>query len=274
MTHRPPAALIKFLNPYNRDIQELALKLRALVLEEMGPCFENIYDAYSAVAIGYGTSDRQRDGIFHIAVYSKHVNLGFNEGATLDDPKGILQGDGKQIRHISLKTPADLERPELRAYIKRARKVAVDDARKLGEKGPAPLQKSGEVISVVKAVYAKKRRPAQYQPRVNGLSPADDWVEIPGACATLGVERGSIAFGWDNEHPALSAEVPAFSIERHDAPSLISPRCANIVPCIIGRRFSKERDERHFGGYSGGEREEHQCGLPGSCPAGRWRRGK
>src|SRR5438874_8742288 len=96
-----PAALGKFLKCYDRDIQDLALKLRALVLEEMAPCYENIYDAYSAVAIGYGTSDRLRDGIFHIAVYSKHVNLGFNEGATLNDPKGILQGSGNQIRHVT-----------------------------------------------------------------------------------------------------------------------------------------------------------------------------
>src|SRR6266487_3429812 len=115
MTHPAPAALIKFLKPYDRQLQELALKLRALVLEEMAPCYENIYDAYSAVAIGYGTSDRLRDGIFHIAVYSKHVNLGFNEGATLADPKGILEGAGNRIRHISIKTPVDLARPEIRA---------------------------------------------------------------------------------------------------------------------------------------------------------------
>ena len=87
MAHSPPNALIKFLKPYDREIRDLALKLRALVLEEMAPCYENIYDAYSAVAIGYGTSDRLKDGIFHIAVYSKHVNLGFNDGATLDDPE-------------------------------------------------------------------------------------------------------------------------------------------------------------------------------------------
>src|SRR5256885_4506908 len=156
MTHRPPPELIKFLKPYDREIQDLALKLRSLVLEEMAPCFENIYDAYSAVAIGYGTSDRLRDGIFHIAVYSKHVNLGFNDGATLDDPKGILQGAGSRIRHITIKTPQDLERPELRAYIRRARKKALDDARKLGE--PAPKKPEG-VVSIVKAIYPKKRRP-------------------------------------------------------------------------------------------------------------------
>lgn len=153
---KPPPELVKFLKPYDREIQTLALKLRALVLEEMAPCYENIYDAYSAVAIGYGSSDRLSDGIFHIAVYAKGVNLGFNHGATLDDPSGILKGAGKQIRHISIKTPEDLARPEVRSYVRRARQVAIDDARKLGE---TPPQKPAGVVSTVKAIYPKKRRP-------------------------------------------------------------------------------------------------------------------
>src|SRR6266536_1133701 len=150
MPHRPPPALIRFLKPYDREIRDLALKLRELVLEEMAPCYENIYDAYSAVAIGYGTSDRLRDGIFHIAVYSKHVNLGFNDGATLDDPKGILQGSGNRIRHMPIKAAEDLKRPELRAYIRRATKKANDDARKLGE---PPMKKPDGIVSKVKAIY-------------------------------------------------------------------------------------------------------------------------
>jgi len=156
MPYRVPADLKKFLRPYDREVQRLALNLRALVLAEMGPCYENIYDAYSAVAIGYGTSDRLSDGIFHVAVYSGHVNLGFNDGAALADPKGILQGNGNRIRHISFKNPGDLERPEVRAYIRRAKKKAFADARKLGE--PPPKKPAG-VISTVKAIYAKKRRP-------------------------------------------------------------------------------------------------------------------
>jgi hypothetical protein len=153
--YSPPAALVKFLRPYDPEIRELALQLRALVLEEMAPCYENIYDAYSAVAIGYGTSDRLRDGIFHIAVYSKHVNLGFNEGAALADPKGILEGTGNRIRHLTIKTADDLVRPEIRAYIKRARKFALAEAKKLGP----PTKKPKGVVSTVKAIYAKKRRP-------------------------------------------------------------------------------------------------------------------
>ena len=156
MPYPPPAALKQFLRPFDRDVRNLALNLRALLLEEMAPCYENIYDAYSAVAMGYGTSDRLGDGIFHIAVYSKHVNLGFNEGATLDDPKGILQGSGNRIRHISIKSESDLARPEIRAYIRRAKKKARSEARKLGEKPP---QQPAGVVSTVKAIYAKKRRP-------------------------------------------------------------------------------------------------------------------
>jgi len=154
--YEPPAALIKFLKPYDREVQKLALDLRALVLEEMAPCHENIYDAYSAVAIGYGPTDRVSDGIFHIAVYTKGVNLGFNQGATLADPSGILEGTGKQIRHIKIRSQSDLERPELRGYVRRARQVAIEDARKLGETVPAV----DGVISTVKAIYARKRRPA------------------------------------------------------------------------------------------------------------------
>src|SRR6266576_4393065 len=157
MSFPVPRQLTNFLKPYDPEIRNLAVKLRALVLEEMAPCYENIYDAYSAVAIGYGTSDRLRDGVFHIAVYSKHVNLGFNDGATLDDPKGILQGLGNQIRHITIKTPADIKRPALRAYIRRARKKAAADARKLGEPEP---QKPAGVVSTVKAIYPEKRRPS------------------------------------------------------------------------------------------------------------------
>jgi hypothetical protein len=152
----PPRELIKFLRPYDPSVRELALGLRELVLQEMAPCYENIYDAYSAVAIGYGTSDRLSDGIFHIAVYSKHVNLGFNDGATLDDPKGILQGSGNRIRHIAIRALDDLKLPEIRSYIRRARKEALAGARKLGE---PPASRPEGVVSTVKVIYARKRRP-------------------------------------------------------------------------------------------------------------------
>jgi hypothetical protein len=157
--YKPPAELKQFLKPYDREVQKLALSLRTLVLEELAPCHENIYDAYSAVAMGYGPTLRLSDGILHIAVYAKGVNLGFNQGATLPDPARILEGAGKQIRHIKIRSTEDLLRPEVRSYIQRARQIALDDARKLGE----TLPHLKGVISTVKAIYPKKRRPAPKQ---------------------------------------------------------------------------------------------------------------
>ena len=62
----------------------------------------------------------------------------------------------------------------------------------------------------------QKQSPPGYRPRVSGSRPSHEWVEVPGGCATLGVERGSIRFGWDNEFPSVSAAVEPFAIERHD----------------------------------------------------------
>ena len=111
MKYKPPAELVEFLKPYDRKIEKLALDLRSIVVREFGPCYENIYDAYSAVAMGYGSSQRLSDGICHIAVYERGVNLGFFQGASLADPEGALEGTGKRIRHLSLKGPSGLKAP-------------------------------------------------------------------------------------------------------------------------------------------------------------------
>lgn len=159
LPNKPPGELLKFLKPYDRAVQKLALDLRSVVLEVLAPCHENIYDAYSAVAIGYGSSERFSDGICHIAVYSQHVNLGFNQGALLDDPNDMLKGNGKRIRHLTIKSTEDLARPEIRFFLKHALNLAREDARKLGESVDTSGKKRGEVISTVKAIYKKKRRP-------------------------------------------------------------------------------------------------------------------
>ena len=152
-THPPPRALLVFLKPYDRAIRELALGIRAIVIEEIRPCCEHIYDAYNAVALGYGPTDRFKDGICHIAVYTRHVNLGFNRGASLDDPYRLLKGSGKSIRHITIRVPSDLNRPEIRDYLRRAREQA----------GHLIGARTGmtALTSVVKGIYPKKRRPGR-----------------------------------------------------------------------------------------------------------------
>ena len=39
----------------------------------------------------------------YIAVQASHVNLGFYHGASLLDPDGLLEGTGKQLRHVKIR---------------------------------------------------------------------------------------------------------------------------------------------------------------------------
>jgi iron(II)-dependent oxidoreductase len=63
---------------------------------------------------------------------------------------------------------------------------------------------------------AWKRRPEGYAPRTEGIVPVQEWREVPEGAATLGVDRGTIPFGWDNEFPACDGRVAGFSIDRHN----------------------------------------------------------
>jgi len=115
----PPKELIRFLQRFDPAIRELALDARELVLRVMEPPNESVLDVY-VLAMNYGFSERMKDQVVYIGVYTKHINLGFNWGARMEDPEGVLQGAGKQMRHISIQSPADLGSPVIRDYLLRA----------------------------------------------------------------------------------------------------------------------------------------------------------
>ncbi len=64
--------------------------------------------------------------------------------------------------------------------------------------------------------FEEKKKPVGYRARTHGATPAQEWIDIPGGSVTLGVDRATIPFGWDNEFPARSVLTPDFAIERHD----------------------------------------------------------
>jgi hypothetical protein len=122
---KPPGELLEFLFRYDPAVQSLALGLRKVVHEEMAPCHEYIFEMRSKVVLLYGATERViADGICSINVFARYVILGFPRGTDLDDPAGVLQGTGKAMRHITLKKLSDLDRPEIRPYLRHARRQA------------------------------------------------------------------------------------------------------------------------------------------------------
>jgi hypothetical protein len=120
---KPPPELIEFLHRYRPAVQSLALGLRRVVLEEMAPCHEYIFEMRSKVVLLYGATERViKDGICNVSVFSSHVTLGFTHGIELEGAGGVLQGTGKAMRHIRLGSLSALDRPEIRACLREARR--------------------------------------------------------------------------------------------------------------------------------------------------------
>jgi hypothetical protein len=115
----PPRELLDLLKTYDRGVQELTIALRELVLEAMAPCCEYIFEVY-IVALHYGPTPRMKDAICYIGVIKDHVNPGFLQGSELADPERILEGTGKEMRHIKIRQMSDLLRPAIRAYLREA----------------------------------------------------------------------------------------------------------------------------------------------------------
>ena len=61
-----------------------------------------------------------REGVCYIAPYSKHVNLGFQFGAQIKDPKKLLEGTGKNLRHVKIHSPEEARSPDIRALLRAA----------------------------------------------------------------------------------------------------------------------------------------------------------
>ena len=64
--------------------------------------------------------------------------------------------------------------------------------------------------------FSMKVPPARAPLAMLGAAPVPETVRVPAGKATLGVERGEVPFGWDNEFPRRTVEVPAFEIDRFD----------------------------------------------------------
>jgi hypothetical protein len=147
---RPPSEdLIRLLSQFDLSVGELALALREMVLEEAPAAVERLVRVY-ALVFWYSLTGRMTDAFCQVVVYTKGVNLMFNRGAELDDPDGVLVGEGKIIRHIKVRRPEDLKNPHLRKFIRAALKHAKSIARE--------KQLAGRSSNRVVAVSAKRRR--------------------------------------------------------------------------------------------------------------------
>ena len=56
----------------------------------------------------------------YVDAFGTHVNLGFFRGAELADPRGLLQGTGRRMRHVKLRPGDGVDVQALQALVEQA----------------------------------------------------------------------------------------------------------------------------------------------------------
>lgn len=83
-------------------IAEIARALRAAIKAELPDVTEWV--DFGNRLIAFGRSMRMKDLLFAVIPHSAHVNLQLADGVDLADPTGIVEGTGKRIRHVKVRS--------------------------------------------------------------------------------------------------------------------------------------------------------------------------
>jgi hypothetical protein len=83
------------------------------VMRDCGDVRELLHDGHPTACVG--------DAAFaYVNAFKDHVNVGFFRGAEIADPKGLLEGTGKLMRHVKLRPEREVDATALTKLIETA----------------------------------------------------------------------------------------------------------------------------------------------------------
>jgi len=104
----------KGINPYVKDdnaaLQKVVSGLRSLVRATV-PGTKSTENSW-----GIPTFEAKEPFCFYM-VGKNHVTFGFHYGTSLHDPEKLLEGTGKNLRHVKLRTVEDLQKKGLKELV-------------------------------------------------------------------------------------------------------------------------------------------------------------
>jgi hypothetical protein len=96
-------------------MEELGKELRKVILNAV-PDFNEV--------IKWRMPVYEKNGnVCSIAVYKDHINLEFFQGVELNDPEQLLQGTGKKMRHIKIKSRDEIKVNSIKSLLNQAVKL-------------------------------------------------------------------------------------------------------------------------------------------------------
>ena len=102
------------------DSQKSTLKsLREIILSIHPEAFEVVRLGERAATYGVGPK-KNSESYAYLLPHKNWVNLGFLFGVNLPDPDGWLEGSGKKMRHVKIRSQEDAENTSVRKLIEDA----------------------------------------------------------------------------------------------------------------------------------------------------------
>lgn len=128
MTTKDSPTVEQFLAAFPAEVQAIAEQLRQLIKQTIPNTSEAVYPGWKL--IGYREQDGRRSRYFCcVAPFADRVMLGFEYGVLMAE-NPLLEGNGKQMRYVTLRKPIGLPAPELSALVAEAAMVAASRARR------------------------------------------------------------------------------------------------------------------------------------------------
>jgi hypothetical protein len=101
-----PAALEadvdRLLAEHTPELQAIERALRSTIRTAFPDAIEQV--DFGNKLIAFGRSMKIRGLLFAIIAHKTHVNLQLADGANLPDPDGLIEGTGKRIRHVKIRS--------------------------------------------------------------------------------------------------------------------------------------------------------------------------
>ena len=145
----PEAQLQSFNDRFDPKHQKFVRSIRAALRKRLPTANELAYDYSTFFVISYAPNEQGIDGAVSIAARADRVELYFNHGPQLPDPKKLLLGSGKLTRFIRLESAKQLAHPDVEAFIAGAIELA---------RVPYPSKGKGSlIIKTNKTAAAKKK---------------------------------------------------------------------------------------------------------------------
>jgi hypothetical protein len=109
------AGFAKILEGNAPEVIATAHAVRAAVKSAMPDVVEQV--DFGNGLLAFGRSMAMRDLLFAIIPHKSHVNLQLADGADLPNPNGAIEGTGKRIRHVKVRSVEAATSPAVRAAI-------------------------------------------------------------------------------------------------------------------------------------------------------------